>query len=151
MATLTNVSSPPTTPADRLRSDLRGRLTSARKSRDATAVAGLRAAIAAIDNAEAPPALDTATASSARIVGSVLGLRSTEVSRVRLAEGDVLAILRKEVDERASSADEYERLGEGDAAAELRAQAEILDSIAADWTDSRTAGRSGAPTGGQGA
>jgi uncharacterized protein YqeY len=132
---LANVSSPPTTPADRLRSDLRHRLTSARKSRDATAVAALRAAIAAIDNAEAPPAPETATSSSARIVGSVLGLRSTEVSRVQLAVGDVLAILRMEVDERATSADEYERLGVGDAAAELRAQADLLDSIVTEWTD----------------
>jgi len=98
-------------------------------------VAALRAAIAAIDNAEAPPARDTATSSSARIVGSVLGLRSTEVSRVQLAEGDVRAILRNEVDERASCADEYERLGEGDAAAELRAQADLLDSIVAEWLD----------------
>jgi uncharacterized protein YqeY len=98
-------------------------------------VAALRAAIAAIDNAEAPPAPETATSSSARIVGSVLGLRSTEVSRVQLAEGDVLAILRTEVDERATSADEYERLGEGDAAAELRAQADLLDSIVTEWTD----------------
>jgi uncharacterized protein len=132
---LANVSSLPTTPADRLRSDLRRRLTSARKSRDATAVAALRAAIAAIDNAEAPPALDMATSASARIVGSALGLRSTEVSRVELAEGDVLAILRKEVDERASYADEYEQLGERDAAAELRTQADLLDSIVADWAD----------------
>ena len=44
--------------------------------RDSPQVAALRAAIAAIDNAEAPPARDTATSSSARRRSS----RAAEVS-----------------------------------------------------------------------
>lgn len=130
------MSSPPTTPAttpaEAVRSDLRRRLIAARSSRDATSVAAVRVAIAAIDNAEAPAAPGPSHSESAHIVGSALGLGTTEVDRVHLSEDDVLAIIRQEIDERTSYAAEYEQLGEPDPAAELRAQADVLEAIVAE-------------------
>jgi len=94
-------------------------------ARDAAAVAALRSAMSAVDNAEAvdrsqaPPPTKT--------VGDVrLGVGSGEVARRELSEQDVVEILLSEVKEREAAAAEYERLGRAEHAGRLRAEAAAL-------------------------
>jgi len=127
------VSSPPAT-ADERRADLRHRLLAARKRRDVAATAALRAVITAVENAAAPGASDLDTTTQSVIAGSVQGLGTTEVTRLALSGEEVLAVVQAEHDERVAYAAEYERLGQSDAAAELRAEVEVLATIVAEWT-----------------
>jgi uncharacterized protein YqeY len=120
-------------PSDRLRDDLRRRLLAARSGRDAPATAALRASMAAVENAAAPAAraLDTSTPSS--IAGSIEGVGTAEVPRRSLSAADVLAVVRAERDERLEYATEYERLDQAEAAADLRAEADVLTAVLAEW------------------
>jgi len=106
---------------DRLRQALRPAL----KARDRAAVAAIRSALAAIDNAqavEAPPAPQA----RGSIAGAVIGLGAGEAPRRDLSEGAIVAIVRAEVAERRAAAAEYERAGRGDAAARLVVEADVL-------------------------
>ena len=94
-------------------------LNAAMKARDSTRVAVLRAALAAIANAEA--------VASDGAVSLTAPAGSTEVARRELSEVDVRLIVERERAELRGAADERERLGRGDDAAELRAQAEVLE------------------------
>lgn len=112
------------TPASGLRERLRTRLTAAMRAKDRTAVRALRSAMSAIDNAEAAPLDDHHRAGA--VEASSLGAGSAEVARLHLSEEEVAAVVRREVDDRLSAADEVERGGRLEAAAELRAEAEVL-------------------------
>jgi uncharacterized protein YqeY len=97
--------------ADTVRATLRKALTVAMKARDAFAVAALRTAIAAIDNAES---IDTT------------GLTDTEVPRRVLTPAEVQNILAEQVQEYVTEAEGYEAVAQEAAAQQLRRQAEVV-------------------------
>lgn len=112
-----------------MRADLRDGLTAALKARDRVAVAALRSALAAIENAEAVPADGVAVggdAGSEHVAGAVAGLGAAEAERRRLTGAELRAIVEKEVRDRSASAEEYARLGRDDLAERLRAEAGVL-------------------------
>ncbi len=111
-----------------MRTALRRDLTAALRARDPVAVAALRSALAAIENAEAPASgtVPPSTAGSAHIAGSVAGLGATEVPRRRLSDADLQMIIATEVAERRAAAAEYERLDRPDRAHRLRSEVEVL-------------------------
>jgi uncharacterized protein len=98
-------------------------LTAAMKARDSALVAVLRAALGAIANAEA-------VASDGR-VSLTAPAGSTEVSRRELTDDDARLIVDRERAELLGAADEREGLGRPDDAAELRAQAAVLEGYLA--------------------
>jgi uncharacterized protein YqeY len=111
-----------------LHARLRGALPPALKARDRVAVAALRSALAAIDNAqavEAPPA----PRSGGVVAGAVAGLGAGEAPRRELSEGQIVAIVRAEVAERLAAAADYERAGRADAAGRLTAEADVLAAL----------------------
>jgi uncharacterized protein len=113
--------------AQALRAALRHGLTTALKARDAEALAALRTAIAAIDNAEAIATTDTRRpATSADIAGAGSGVGSTEAVRQSLSLGQLHDIVREQITEYAREADRYDALGQPDAAHRLRHRARIL-------------------------
>jgi len=99
---------------------LRDDLLAARKARDAPRVTVLRTTIAAIENAEAPPADGPAWPPQ-------VGL-STDHARLELTEAQVRSIVEQERAEREHDADDLVAVGQDERAAELRAEAEILRS-----------------------
>ena len=107
---------------------MRRDLTAALKARDHVAVAALRSAIAAIDNAEAvdPSRAGRKGASSEHVAGAAAGVGSTDVPRLELDGAAVNAIIRSQVEERREAADQYERLGRGGEAERLRREAALL-------------------------
>ena len=115
-----------------LRGRLRGALPAAMKARDGAAVAALRSALAAIDNAEAvesaPRRSPAAAAGHADLAGTVAGLGVAEVERRHLQEAEVEQIVQAEVAERRAAADAYERAGQAERAGRLRAEADVLSS-----------------------
>lgn len=115
------------TESDRLRAALRADLVTAMKARDTDAVAALRTAIAAIDNAEAVGGPDGASATtSEHFAGAHVGVGWAEVARRDLNIDDVLAILREQMAERLIEVDRYDQLGRREAAARLRREATAL-------------------------
>ncbi|WP_447006598.1 GatB/YqeY domain-containing protein [Saccharothrix isguenensis] len=111
-----------------MRANLRGDLKAALKCRDAIAVAALRSALAAIENAEAVPAghQSDAVEGSEHFAGAASGLGAAEAERRHLTEADLRSIVENEIRERGVAADEYDRLGRTDLAVRLRAEAEVL-------------------------
>jgi len=91
-----------------MRTILRRDLTTALKTRDHVAISALRSALAAIENAAAPPAdsLGPRSAKSEHIAGSVVGQGAAEVERLHLTEPDLRAIVEAEVHERSAAANE---------------------------------------------
>jgi uncharacterized protein len=108
-----------------LRERLRTALPAAMKDRDRTATVALRAALAAIDNAEAV-ALEDGAQTSLAIEALPVGAGATEVARRALTEQEVEEIVRTEVDERETAAADYERAGYPDRAEQLRDEARTL-------------------------
>ena len=108
-----------------LRQRLREALPAAMKSRDRVATAALRAALAAIDNAEAVQA-EEGMAGSLAIEQLPVGAGATEVARRVLTAEDVERIVRDEVAEREAAARDYERAGHPDRAERLRDEAGAL-------------------------
>lgn len=98
------------------------------KARDRVAVAALRSALAAIENAEASPAhvAGLSVVDDQHIAGSAVGLGAGEGERRHLSETDVRTIVEAEVRERSDAAGEYEQAGQHDAARRLRGEAEVL-------------------------
>jgi hypothetical protein len=116
-----------------VRERLRAALPPALKARGAVAVAALRSALAAIDNAEAvegAPAPRPAAADT-RIAGTVGGLGAAEVERPSLTGAQMDAIVRAEVAEREAAARAYERAGRHDRAERSRAEAGVLSALLA--------------------
>ena len=102
----------------RLREDLRN----AMRARAAAETAILRALIAALDNAQAVPL----PPGHQRYVEHAFGDRAAEVPRLRLDAAAVRRLIEQEAKSRADAADEFDRLGRPDRAADLRAQAAIV-------------------------
>ena len=117
--------------ASPLHTRLRRALPPALKARDQAAVAALRSALAAIDNAQAVEATP-APRSGGVVAGAVTGLGAGDVPRRRLSESDIAAIVRAEVADRRVAATDYERAGQVDAAARLTAEADVLAAYLAD-------------------
>ncbi len=117
-----------------MRDSLRADLKTAIKSKDRVAIAALRSALGAIDNAEAVPIDHPAgdvpmTSGNEHVAGVALGLGAAEVERRHLTEADLRDIVAHEIRERMTSAEEYERLGRADAAERLRAEAAVLERV----------------------
>lgn len=106
-----------------LRERLQAALPTAIRNRDRAAVAALRSALAAIENAAA-----VAPGDRAGFGLPAVGLGVTEVARRAQDDAEVEAIVRGEVADRRTAADEYERLGRTDRADRLRAEAHALVS-----------------------
>jgi GNAT superfamily N-acetyltransferase/uncharacterized protein YqeY len=121
-----------------LRDRVQSALTAAVAARDRLAVAALRSALAAIANAEALPvatttaAADPDEAAGMHVAGSVAGLRATEAPRREMGEDEVAAVLRAEVAEHDSAAEQYDRHGQQGAADRLRAQSRVLRALLPD-------------------
>ncbi|MDQ2881181.1 MAG: GatB/YqeY domain-containing protein [Actinomycetota bacterium] len=116
--------------AGTVRDRLRAALPEAMKARDAVAVAALRSALGALDNAEAVDA-DLAPQSSVghpRLAGTVSGLRAAEVERRSLSAAEMEELVRAEVAERHTVACDYERAGHRAHAEQLRSEATVLTS-----------------------
>jgi uncharacterized protein len=112
----------------RVRTGLRRDLTTALKARDRVAIAALRSALAAIENAEAP-AIDQSgskAVQSEHLAGSVVGAGAAEVQRRQLTESELRAIVEAEVHERLVAAAGYERTGRDDLAQRLRSEVDVL-------------------------
>jgi uncharacterized protein YqeY len=99
------------------------------KARDATTTRALRSALAAIDNAGAVDLSQTPHPGQGLIAGAVAGLGAGEVARRSLPERQVVEIVRAEEIDRQSAADDYERLGQRERAAELRAEASVIRDV----------------------
>lgn len=124
-----------TTDPDRLRARIRADLTAAMKSRDKIAVAAVRTALAAFDNAEAipvPPPADGPPVTSEYVAGTGVGLGSTEAARRVLTLDDLHAVLRAQIDERTAEADTYRAHGQAEAADRLGREADVLRAYLAD-------------------
>jgi len=111
-----------------MRAKLRDGLKAALKAKDNAAVAALRSALAAIDNAEAIPAdhLSNRVTGDEQIAGSAVGVGAGEAARRHLTEDDLRAIVEGEIRERVVAAQEYEQLGRIDLAKRLQAEADVL-------------------------
>ncbi len=114
---------------DRLRRRFRESLKVAFTARDNIAVAAIRSAMSAIDNAEAVDASRAPAPKGGTSADIRLGVGAGEAARRELSDQDVLEIVRAEVSERTAVAVEYERLGRVDEASRLRAEANTLASI----------------------
>ena len=111
-----------------MRSRMRRDLATALKARYEIAVAALRSAIAAIDNAEAVDNNQVAQrdSSSEYIAGATAGAGSSDVHRRTLGDAETEAIVRTLVEELCEAADQYERLGREERATRLRREAAVL-------------------------
>jgi uncharacterized protein len=105
---------------------LRRALTAALKARDTAAVAALRSALAAIENAGAVDPMHAPAASSGPIAGAVAGLGAAEVARRALTPTEIRALVEAEVEQRRTAAREYADLGRPDHAERLQAEADVL-------------------------
>jgi uncharacterized protein YqeY len=123
-----------------LRDRLRGALPEAMKARDTVAVAALRSALAAIDNAEAVGAAQVPPGSGrADIAGAVVGVGAAEVERRSLTDAQVEELVRAEVADRQAAAGHYEHAGHRQRAERLRGEAGVLGAYL-DGADLRRAG-----------
>jgi uncharacterized protein YqeY len=104
---------PDTDLSERLRADLK----TAMRERDQAAVRALRTALAAFANAEAPPLDGKGPEASVGLV---------DHDRLELSDDQRLGLLRREVDEREAAAAEYDAIGQGDAADDVRAEVLVL-------------------------
>lgn len=108
-----------------IRGRLRAGLTRAMKERDRVAVTALRSALGAVDNAEAVE--DTVEAPTDGVIAkSVPGLGAGEAPRRQLSEDDVVATVRREIEDRRTAADEYRAAGRPDHADRLDAESAVL-------------------------
>jgi uncharacterized protein len=95
------------------------------KDRDRTATSALRATLAAIDNAEAVTP-EEGTQESLAIEQVRIGVGATEVERRALTDDEVEQIVRDEVAERETAAEQYDQAGYPDRAEQLRDEARAL-------------------------
>ena len=133
--------------ADNLRERLSRALPVAMKARDRLAVAALRSALAAIDNAgavdpsQAPPGVappgptgpgpanpDPTGPGTGKpaFAGTVAGPGAAEVERRSLTPAQMEEIVRAEVADREATAVDYERAGQLEPAERLRGEAKVL-------------------------
>ncbi|RUP28944.1 MULTISPECIES: GatB/YqeY domain-containing protein [Mycolicibacterium] len=115
-----------TEPAHQWRAGLRSRLIAARKAKDNVAVAALRSALSAIDNAETP---DVPLPRAGAIADSAHGLGAAEVARRRLTEDQIRELIDAEADERRAAAGQLRSAGRDDRAAQVEAEAAVLRAL----------------------
>jgi uncharacterized protein len=116
-------------PADEWRARLRTALFTARKDRETARVSALRSALSAIDNAETPDGVQLAAPSSGKIAGGVVGVGAAEVERRQLSDTQIRELLRAEIEERLSAAEEFNAGGHAERAATLLTEAAELNSL----------------------
>jgi uncharacterized protein YqeY len=121
-----------TQPAEIWRTLVRRSLLAARKERDATRVTALRSVLGAIDNAEAPASVPVTGQTSGQLAGAVKGLGATEVARRELSDEQIRDLVRSEIDERLSAADDFTAGGHAERAATLHAEATVLRDLLGD-------------------
>jgi uncharacterized protein YqeY len=116
---------------DGIRARLRAALPAAMKARERAAVAAIRSALAAIDDAEAvdADAVGLRTVDSEHLAGTAGGLGAGEVARASLDEEGARAVVAREIAERRDAAADYDRLSRPDEAARLRAEADALTTL----------------------
>jgi uncharacterized protein YqeY len=119
-------------PADEWRARLRSALLAARKARDTARVSALRSALSAIDNAETPDGAEVDAPSSGKIAGGVVGLGAAEVMRRDLSDEHIRELLRTEIDERLTAADDFTAGGHAQRATLLRSEAAALTDLLKD-------------------
>jgi uncharacterized protein YqeY len=112
--------------ADGLRDRLRDALRVAMKQRDKTAIAAARAALSAIDNAEAADLSDAPGVQHGLVAGGVAGLGAGEVARLQVTDRELVEMLQDEIVRWESTAHECERIGRADDAARLREEIAVL-------------------------
>ncbi|MFI6999547.1 hypothetical protein [Nocardia sp. NPDC050175] len=120
------MSTEPSTDRPPLRERMRAALSLAMKSRDRQAITALRSTLGAIDNAEA---VDVGEQRAGAVEGSAVGLGVAEVARRELTEDDIEQIVRAEITERHTVAEEYDGMSRSDHAEDLRAQAKVLAAL----------------------
>lgn len=108
-----------------LRVRMRAALPEAMRARDKTAVSALRGALAALENAEAPPVDDAARRAKA-LEEAPVGAGVTDAARLELSEDGEADIVRAEVAERLEAAGQLTAPAHSDRAARLRAEAAVL-------------------------
>lgn len=109
-----------------LRALLQSSLLPAMRVGDKDTVAVVRAALAAIANAEAVPVDHTLPLTDGPVAGAAVGVGATEAPRRELTEDEVRAVVERERLERVHAAEESEAGGLGEYAARLRTQAAVL-------------------------
>ena len=109
-----------------MRSRLRRDLSLAIKAQDRVAVAALRAALAAIENAEAVEVTSAPHVTGNEHFAGATSGHGAEVQRRALTDIDERGLVQSQVDQRSVAAQEYEALGRHDAADRLRAEADVL-------------------------
>ena len=115
------------TPAEILRTRLRGDLRAAMKAQRPDEMAALRSLIAAIDNAESvEDAAAAPPSSSAHVAAAVPGLGAGDAARRALSERDLQRIIEAEFWERDAQAERLTLLGRADDAARLRTEADVI-------------------------
>jgi hypothetical protein len=123
------------TPAEILRTRLRGDLRAAMKAQRRDEMAALRSVIAAIDNAESvEDASSSSSPSSEHVAGTLQGLGAADAARRSLSEHDLQRIIEAELWERDAQAERLTLLGRIDEASHLRIEADVIAryQIAAD-------------------
>jgi uncharacterized protein len=112
---------------DDLRPLLQRHLGAAVRHRDRIAVAALREAIAALDNAEAiPPDGDLKAEASEYVAGGVVGLGAAEAERRILDAETQRAIVRAEIETRLAAAITCDEHGQSARSSDLRLGADVL-------------------------
>jgi hypothetical protein len=109
---------------------LREQLNAAVRDRDRIAVAALKDAISALDNAEAvEPGAELWAASSEYVAGGVVGLGAGEVERRVLDPEAQRAVVTSEIEGRLAAATTYEQQGHTSRANDLRGSVEVLLAV----------------------
>lgn len=108
---------------------LRVNLREALGSRQRHIIAVLRETLAAIENAEAPPATTPLANTNSAIAGSVSGLGAGEVPRLILSPKTVAELIEREIHERSEAAGEYAKLGRNEEADVLTSQVTVLSAL----------------------
>lgn len=112
-----------------VRAALRRELDTALKARDRTAISALRAALGALDNAEAADPAAAPPMESGVIAGGVAGLGAGEVARRELSDAEQRDLLCAEVTKWRAVAEQFERAGRPDDAQQQHAQADVVSRL----------------------
>ena len=105
---------------------LRRDLLVAMKARDSVAVAALRSALAAIENAEAVEAIPSQQPARSEHIAGATSHREAEVERRVLTAADERGLVQSQVNQRLMAAREYEKRGRQGDADRLLAEVDVL-------------------------
>jgi hypothetical protein len=117
-----------------LRAALRSRLTTAMRERDRSSVSVLRAAVAAIENAEAvpvdaTPAMVASADVAADVAGAAVGLGVTEARRRHLDDATERSVVAAEVESLLEAELTYAAVGDAERARSAASGAVLLRSV----------------------